>query len=175
MTDYLDWVIPHLEAGIIPNQVDILFWSFKHACIASASALSIPDEWVADVSTYISQSATPPDDSQKVVAGSRRTPTYYSGGLVLSLNSGAAAITLDDCVFVGSDWNPNTYIHEMVHVGQYGALGVSGFLAAYFGSAAFDILTKWARGEPTDAMQASYLETEAYDLAARYSAWSSIG
>jgi len=175
MTNFADWVLPHLTAGLLPSHVDVLFYAFKQACVASASSLSVPEEWVADVSTYISQSTTPADDSHKVTAGSRRSPSYYSGGLVLRLNSNAAAITLDDCVFVGSDWNPNTYIHEMVHVGQYGALGVEGFLYAYFGSAALDLLEKWARDEPTDPMTSSYLETEAYDLAARYSAWSSIG
>ncbi len=175
MTEFANWVLPHLQAGILPNQLDILFWAFKQACVASASSLSVPEEWVADASTYASQSSTPADDSEKLTAGFRRSPDYYSGGLVLNLNSGAAAITLDDCVFVRSDWNPNTYVHEMVHVGQYGNLGVSGFLAAYFGSAALDIVTKWAQGEETDPDKASYLETEAYALAGRYSTWSSIG
>jgi hypothetical protein len=125
---------------------------------------------VASVGTYMSQGTAPADDIEKITAGARRQPTYYWGGIVLSLNGDAAAITLDDCVFVGSDWNANTYVHEMVHVGQYGNLGVEGFLAAYFGSSAYEILRRWANDEPTNPMDASYLEQEAYAIANRYTA-----
>jgi hypothetical protein len=166
---YADWTTPYLEAGLLPSSVDVLFWGFKQACVASASSLSVPDDWVASVSTYLSQSTTPADDVEKILAGSRRSPSYYSGGLVLSLNSNAGAMTLDDCVFVGSgNWDPNTYVHEMVHVGQYGAYGIEGFLAAYFGSSAIEIVRRWAKGESTDVMTASYLETEAYAIGNRY-------
>lgn len=168
--EFADWAMPHLVGGLLPSEVETLFWAFKHACVASASSLSIPGEWVADVSTYISRSSTPAFDSEKITAGANRSPAYYWGGLAMHLNGDAAAITLDDCVFVGSDWNPDTYVHEMVHVGQYGAYGVEGFLAAYFGSAAIEIVRRWARGESTSRMDASYLETEAYDIGHRYSA-----
>jgi hypothetical protein len=56
-------------------------------------------------------------------------------------------MTLDDCVFVRSgSWDANTYVHQMVHVGQYGALGPDGFLSAYFGTAALTIIERWATG-----------------------------
>ena len=78
-------------------------------------------------------------------------------------------MTLDDCVFVRSgNWDANTYVHEMVHVGQYGNLGVTGFLAAYFGSSAVTIIEHWVRDEPIDLMTSSYLETDAYAIGNRF-------
>src|SRR5262249_42228575 len=73
------------------------------------------------------------------------------------------------CVFVRSgNWEPNTYVHEMVHVGQYGALGPEGFISAYFGSSAVVILERWVRGQPTDPITASPLETTAYAIGNRF-------
>jgi hypothetical protein len=78
-------------------------------------------------------------------------------------------MTLDDCVFVRSgSWDPNTYVHEMVHVGQYGALGVTGFLADYFGSSAASVVEHWAHDEPIDLMTSSYLENDAYAIGNRF-------
>jgi hypothetical protein len=164
-----DWAQPHVEAGLLIGSFDILFWAFKQACVASASGMSPPSEWVSQLETYLGDPATPSADADAIRAGWNRSPSYYSGGLVLSLNANAGAMTLDDCVFVGSgSWDPNTYVHEMVHVGQYGAYGPEAFLAAYFGSSAIEIVRRWAAGEPTDPMTSSYLETEAYAIGNRF-------
>lgn len=173
MTDeYLAaWASPYLEAGGLFAGVGFgtAFAAFKYACIASASELTVPEQWNLDASNYLVNEGTPQRDKDKIIAGSGRRPTYYSGGLILDLNSNAGAMTLDDCVFVRSgNWDPNTYIHEMVHVGQYGDLGPEGFLAVYFSSSAIELLRRWAAGEPTDPMTASWLETEAYDIGNRF-------
>jgi len=45
---------------------------------------------------------------------------------------------------------------------------VRAFLAAYFGSSAIEIVRRWARGEATDPMTSSCLETEAYGIGDRF-------
>jgi hypothetical protein len=164
------WAMPYVDVGgLFGVGFDTLFYGFKYACTSSASELSVPDEWNLNASNYLINESTPQTDRDKIIAGSARRPTYYSGGLILDLNSNAGAMTLDDCVFVRSgNWDPNTYIHEMVHVGQYGDLGPEGFLTVYFGSSALEILRRWASDEPTDPMTASYLETEAYEIGNRF-------
>ncbi len=166
-----EWAIPVLPMGLLglPSVVDQLFWAFKTACVASASRISPEAEWVTRLDHYLSDDSTPETDTEQIRLGKIRDPSYYAGGLVLDLNSGAGAMTLDDCVFVRSgNWEPNTYVHEMVHVGQYGILGPEGFLDAYFGSSAVVILERWVRGQPTDPMTASPLETVAYDIGNRF-------
>jgi hypothetical protein len=164
-----DWAQPLVQAGGLVPQVEVVFNAFKQACIATASGITVPGEWASQLSTYLGDPDTPSADADAIRAGLNRSPSYYSGGLVLSLNPSAGAITLDDCVFVLSgNWDPNTYVHEMVHVGQYGSYGIEGFLAAYFGSSAIEIVRRWARGERTDPMTSSYLETEAYAIGNRF-------
>lgn len=166
-----DWAIPILPTGLLglPSVIDQLFWAFKSACVASASRISPEADWITRLDHYLADESTPESDKEQIRLGRSRDPSYYSGGLVLDLNSGAGAMTLDDCVFVRSgNWEPNTYVHEMVHVGQYGALGPEGFLAAYFGSSAVVILERWVRGQPTDPMTASPLETAAYAVGNRF-------
>jgi hypothetical protein len=166
-----EWAVPVLPQGIlgIPSSVDMLFWAFKRTCIASASSLSPDGAWVTRLDDYLNDSSTPEEDKIQIRLGHGRSPSYYSGGLVLQLNSGAGAMTLDDAVFVrDGSWDPNTYVHEMVHVGQYGVLGPEGFLTAYFGTAAAVILERWATGQATDPMTASPLETAAYGIGNRF-------
>jgi hypothetical protein len=171
LTNVAAWATPFVDpvSLVLGGTVETIFWGFKQACVASASGLSAPGDWQTDLGTYLSASTTPGDDVQKIQAGWNRSPSYYSGGLVLTLNPNAGAMTLDDCVFVrDGNWDKNTYVHEMVHVGQYGAYGVEGFLAAYFGSSAIEIVRRWANGEETDPMTSSYLETEAYAIGNRF-------
>jgi len=166
-----DWAAPLLPTGLIglPSAVNQLFWAFKTACVASASRIAPEAEWVTRLDNYLSDDSTPEADKEQIRLGKNRDPAYYAGGLVLDLNSGAGAMTLDDCVFVCSgNWEPNTYVHEMVHVGQYGVLGPEGFLDAYFGSSAIVILERWVRGQSTDPMTASPLETVAYAIGNRF-------
>ena len=169
-----EWALPGVSAGLfdvfdIPSHFDILFWTFKKACIETASEISPDPQWVTDLGTYLHAAATPEPDKNAILHGWNRSPTYYSGGLVLRFNSEAGAITLDDCVFVGGgNWDPNTYVHEMVHVGQYGQLGVEGFVAAYFGSSAITVVERWLRGQPVDIMTSSFLETSAYAIGNRF-------
>jgi hypothetical protein len=170
--DLPDWVTSNVPELLFPLEaplVDTLFAAFKQHCISTASGLGPDGDWVTRLNAYLEASATSDDDKTKIRAGRDRNPSYYQGGAVLDYNSGAGAMTLDDCVFVRpGNWEPNTYVHEMVHVGQYGHLGVSGFLAEYFGSSAVTVIEKWVRGEPIDLMTSSYLETDAYAIGNRF-------
>jgi hypothetical protein len=163
------WATPYLPEGFlgIPGAFDALFWAFKRECISTGSEVSPDSAWVTALNNYLSESSTPESHKAQILLGKGRDPTYYHGGLVLSLNSGANAMTLDDCVFV-HNLEPNTYVHEMVHVGQYGMLGPEQFLATYFGSAAIVVIERWVRGQPTDPMTASPLETAAYEIGTRF-------
>jgi hypothetical protein len=170
--DLPDWVTSHVPDLLFPIEasvVDTLFVAFKYHCVSTASGLTPDGDWVSRLDAYLAAASTSDEDTNKIRAGRDRNPNYYQGGAVLELNSGAGAMTLDDCVFVRSgNWDPNTYVHEMVHVGQYGHFGVSGFLSDYFGSSAVTVVEKWVKGEPIDLMTSSYLETDAYAIGNRF-------
>lgn len=112
-----------------------------------------------------------PGDGVFLMLGFLRCPRFFSGGWILKLQPHAKAMTLDKAVFVDGALDIDTYVHELVHVGQYRTLGVSGFLVSYFGSSALTILTRWLRGLPVAAMTSSPHETQAYEIAARFTAW----
>ena len=170
--DLPNWVTSNVPEFFFPVEaglVDTLFAAYKMHCISTASSVSPEGDWVQRLDTYLNDASTSDDDKSKIRAGRDRSPNYYMGGAILDHNSGAGAMTLDDCVFVRSgNWDPNTYVHEMVHVGQYGQLGVSGFLAAYFSSSAVTIIESWVKGDPIDLMTSSYLENDAYAIGNRF-------
>ena len=115
-----DWAIPVLPTGLLglPSVIDQLFWAFKSACVASASRIS-PKPSGSRGSTIIWPRIRPSVRQGADPSGPVPRPVLLLGGLVLDLNSNAGAMTLDDCVFVRSgNWEPNTYVHEMVHVGH---------------------------------------------------------
>src|SRR5262245_17855318 len=64
------------------------------------------------------------------------SPRFYRGGWILDVQSGAKAMTLDNYVFVNGELRIQDYIHELVHVTQYGLLGRTKFLQSYFGLSA---------------------------------------
>jgi Domain of unknown function (DUF4157) len=77
-----------------------------------------------------------PADGAWIRAGIMRMPDFWVGGWILErAGSATHAITLDDDVFFNPDTsdepNVDTYVHELVHVAQYGILGITGFLGTY--------------------------------------------
>jgi hypothetical protein len=141
--------------------------------IASARRISIPAapiDWRARVLQYAR--ATPIDGA--VLAGAFvRAPFFHRGGWILSVQRNAGAMTLGQHVFVRGSLSLSTYVHELVHVFQYGALGASAFLTSYFGASAAVIAYRLARRQPLNAMRSSPHETQAYALEARFDAWHS--
>jgi hypothetical protein len=89
----------------------------------------------------------------------------------LGVQKAAKAMTLDANVFVRGELGLETYIHEMVHVGQYGSIGPTAFLARYVGSSATEIATRLARRLPIHPMTASPFERQAYALTNRFMHW----
>ena len=77
-----------------------------------------------------------PTDGGWIRMGLARMPDFWLGGWFIGeAGSETHAITLDDDVFFNPDTagepNVDTYVHELVHVAQYGILGVTGFLGSY--------------------------------------------
>lgn len=167
-----DWITSHLPELLFPIDaavVDELFSLYQRHCVSTASGITPDSDWVSRLDQYLEDASTSDDDKAKIRSGRERNPSYYQGGAILDHNPGAAAMTLDTCVFVRpGHFDANTYVHEMVHVGQYGRLGVSGFLAEYFGTSAVTVVEHWAKGEPVDLMTASHLENDAYAIGNRF-------
>ncbi len=112
-----------------------------------------------------------PRDGRVLLAGQERDPVCYTGGWILSVVRGAEAITLDRQVFSRTPLTLSTYIHEVVHVGQYGNLGITPFLVTYFTESALEVLRRLRRGDALDVMQSNRLEDEAYDIEFRFRNW----
>ncbi len=135
----------------------------------AATAITVPQRFVDKLREYAAQA---PDDGRKLLAGLNRNPTFYQGGWILSVQTGAVAMTLDTAVFC-RELEIGTYIHELVHVWQYDRLGVSAFLVSYFGLSAAEIARRFANRLPLDPMRSSPHEEEAYQLERRFMTWLS--
>lgn len=157
-----------LGLGIGLDPLSTVFEGVVLSNIALASAISIPELYMTKLIEYAGDH---PEDGAILLGGFIRFPTYYSGGWILDVQTNAKAMTLDRAVFVDGNLDIGTYIHEMVHVLQYGILGRTAFLVSYFGLSAATIAWRFINQEPLDVMQSSPHENQAYELAARFMAW----
>jgi hypothetical protein len=99
----------------------------------SSSAHGIDPAWRELAFLYSHEN---PADGKWIRMGLARMPSFWVGSWILErAGSETHAITLDEDVFFNpaTDGEPNvdTYVHELVHVAQYGILGITGFLGSY--------------------------------------------
>jgi hypothetical protein len=134
----------------------------------AAQAVEIPDDYDERVRAY---AAAHPEDGRMLLDALGRQPHFHRGGWIMRLQPRAAAMTLDTDVFLRRDITPRRYVHELVHVYQYGQMGTLPFLEAYFGGAARELLGRILRRRTLDPMTASPLEAEAYAIDRRFKAW----
>ncbi|MFC1748109.1 DUF4157 domain-containing protein [Pseudomonadota bacterium] len=156
--------------GEMPNPIDSVFDSVVATNIAMATEIDIPDAWREAAVEYAVSDVT---DGAVLLAALARFPSYYRGGWIMDLQPDAAAMTLDHSIFVpdGETLSLKTYVHELVHVMQYGVLDPTAFLVSYFGLSGATIAYRWAAGEPLNPMRSSPHENEAYELANRFATW----
>lgn len=145
-----------------------IFDGVVNSNITVASAISVPAHWSSIVLEY---SAAHPRDGAVLIPALARGPSFWRGGWIMSLQPGAAAMTLDDDVFVSGDLSLSTFVHELVHVWQYTLFGKFAFLESYFGLSAATIAYRWATGQPLDVMRSSPHEEQAYNLETRFDSW----
>ena len=147
-------------------------WLVSASIATSTGPLAVVPAWDADIEAYARYNTA---DGAKIQAGWSRCPRWHQNGLILVLQPHAAAVTLDADIFVRSGhWNEWTYVHELVHVGQYRA-GKITFLISYFGLAANEIAKRVLAGKPIDPLTASPYETEAYAVEKRFLGWLRTG
>ena len=119
----------------------------------AASKISIPKAWSDIIKDF---SASNKDDGNWLQAPLSRGPSFYDGGWILDIQQGAAAMTLDRSIFVSGKLSLSTFVHELVHVGQYGKLGKTAFLVSYFGSSAATIAYRLIKRLPLNPMESRH-------------------
>jgi hypothetical protein len=165
MWQALDLIREGLPSGIDP--IASVFGSVITSNILSATPVTIPPRYWQKLIEY---SAANLSDGIVLLAGLARVPEYYSGGWILSVQTGAAAMTLDRSIFVNGAPSIDTYVHEMVHVAQYAA-GRTAFLTSYFGLSAATIAYRLLRRLPLEVMNSSPHESQAYAIESRFMSW----
>ncbi len=149
--------------------------------IATSSLIAIPTGprgWEARVVQY---ARTNKVDGAVLLAALARAPQFRRNGWFLKVQarisrvgagmSPANAMTFDRLVCVRGPLPLGVYVHELVHVAQYGMLGPTAFLTSYFGLSAAAIAWRFARRQPISAMNSSPHEAHAYAVARRFDAW----
>lgn len=173
---FWDIAMPHLTLAryLTKKTIGVLFDKMVDRSIGSSTAVLTPNAgWDRDIDCYAMHN---PADGTKIKAGRARMPRYHEGGLILDIQTNAAAMTLDTHIFVSpGKWIESTYVHELVHVGQYGALGKVDFLLRYFGTTGVELVRRLIAGEDLDPMTASALENDAYAVEERFEAWLNSG
>lgn len=161
-------------AGAIPGVKDPLapiFASVVATNVVQARRLSVPSEYTDLVRRYIAANA---NDGAWLARGLKARPRFHTGGWILTLQPNAAAMTLDNDVFVKDGSLPvRLYVHELVHVGQYKVFGRTAFLTTYFGLSAATIASRLIRRKPLEPMKSSPHEKSAYAIDRRFAAWLS--
>lgn len=156
---------PALGAGI-----HIVWRRVVRTNIESASFQTIHTKWRELAFQYSREN---PADGLWIRAGLSRMPDFWLGGwLIEQAGSATHAITLDEDVFFnpdnGEEPNVDTYVHELVHVAQYGMLGVTGFLGSY----AQEFVEGYIGGGGGDeAYHQIAHEQQASAIEERFSAW----
>jgi hypothetical protein len=113
-------------------------------------------------------------DGMWIKLGIKRMPDCWKGGWIL-VEAGAEthAITLDKAIFFNpattGEPNVDTYVHELVHVAQYGLLGVQGFLGSYGIDYVKGLIG--GGGDPDKAYHAIRHEKQAAAIEERFTAW----
>jgi hypothetical protein len=166
---------PDLQRGILDiigdiaeATIDAIFREVVSSNVSDSSGITIPGDWPDIAREY---AATNSADSGVLLPALGRSPTYHSGGWIMDLQPGAAAMTLDTDIFVSGSLTLGTYVHELVHVTQYASLGPTGFLVSYFGQSAATIARRLIERKPLNVMRSSPHEEAAYQLEQRFSDW----
>ena len=157
--------------GVLDALTDPLSPAFDLAVstnVLSSSYIPVPATYRSILLEYAGFS---PADGAVLLLGVIRAPTYHAGGWILRVQTGAEAMTLGSDVFVNAPLHIDTYVHEMVHVGQYGVLGPTRFLVSYFGLSAAIIAKRFLAREPLNVFSSSPHEMQAYNLEGRFRAW----
>lgn len=152
-----------------PDPVKGAFDAIVSSNISCSKGITIPPHYPVKAAEYGNFA---PADGVIIRAALARSPKFYRGGWILSLQPGAAAMTLDTSIFVAEDLSIGTWIHELVHVHQY-AKGVTSFLVGYFGMSIWTILKRIVNREPLQIMRSSPHEDAAYELGKRFMDWYS--
>lgn len=168
MAEIISLPFENSHPGSLDPRVTLLFDLVTTSSILSASEITIPSSWTDAVREYATSN---PLDGIHLWLALGRDPSFWRGGVIMDAPPDADAKTLDDHVFVDGSLSLSTYVHELVHVGQYTALGKAGFLASYFGASAFVIVGRLLAGEPLEPMRSNPHESAAYALEARFNSW----
>jgi hypothetical protein len=149
----------------------------------TAKPIPIPSSFPLTASAYATHA---PEDGKILQEAIARKPRFWVGGWLIDKQDEAEAITLDRDVFVSpsmlekpdgprSDSIPtvrlSTYMHELVHVKQYGDVGWLRFLSNYYGEVAEAEILSRLQGGDIDPFRASTYEKEGYELEERFKGW----
>jgi hypothetical protein len=148
--------------------LNVLFGTVIDTNIATSSTIAVPAAYTSIAREY---ATTNRGDGLILTAALARFPVYHGGGWILRVQTGAEAMTLDRHVFTHTPLKLDTYVHELVHVTQYAAVGRTGFLVSYFGLSAVEIARRLVMRQPLNVMDSSPHENQAYNLERRFRAW----
>lgn len=148
--------------------IDLIFAGVVAQNIATSTPINIPVEWPKRVIEY---ARSAPLDGGTLLAALLRAPSFRAGGSIMKLQPGAGAMTLDRTIFSSEPLSLSTYVHELVHVAQYGALGVTAFLVSYFGMKVPDIVVHLRRGLWPDLVKGGPHEAHAHAIERMFNIW----
>ncbi|HJQ68512.1 MAG TPA: hypothetical protein VKA70_06055 [Blastocatellia bacterium] len=126
--------LPRRVSAVPAPIIRQLFNAVVVSNLAQAKQIKIPDDYKAQLLDYAKHNKK---DGIILRAALARLPRFFVGGWVPGRFE-ALAVTLDTRVFCaphiikGGTLPIGIYAHEMVHVTQYGLLGVPNFLSTYF-------------------------------------------
>jgi hypothetical protein len=89
----------------------------EQAVRAAASRHPISALYIDELKKYAEAN---PEDGKILLNALAQAPSHYQGGVLLAAQKDAEAITFGNSIFYRRDPTLTTFIHEMVHINQYG-------------------------------------------------------
>jgi hypothetical protein len=167
-------VTDFVQPGIPDVLFELTLWDqFVALNRSQAEVVGIPSEWRDLAGEYAGEF---PEDGRWIKAGVLRKPRFWlGGGLVARAGPETHAITLDRDVFFNPETegepHVDTYVHELVHVAQYGDLGVPGFLGTYLAEFLTHLAEGKLTGDDTKAYHDIVHERHAAGIEKRFQTW----
>ena len=161
--------VDDIIGGPASRITEYTLWPLWDAAVAygrsQATPFKVPEWYVDALRDYAKFNS---GDGDILWAAWMRAPEFFVGGLVASDSD---AMTMDRTVFCDGPPTVDTWIHELVHVWQYGLQGPIRFLISMLGTEAAGVLWKLRTGEKFDLFKNSVQEVQGYSLEQRFTSW----
>lgn len=145
------------------------FLKIQRSNVAHSAVIPIPPHWITAIQDF---TAVHPAEGALLLSALAKNPVFHMGGWIM-LAGHAHAMTMDNHVFVSPTYglDLSVFVHELVHVEQFGNVGIGPFLTVFYGLMGGAVAYQLANDLPLDVDAANVFEIEADEIQRKFVDW----